>query len=215
MQLRQALLKTSKELIDLGLNKGTAGNVSVRLNQNTFLITPSAIPPYETLLSDLVEMNMNGEVISGNNPSSEWRFHKDIYLVRPEVHAVIHTHSMFATTIACMRLAIPAFHYMIAMAEGDSIRCAPYALFGTQELSDAVVEALVDRKACLLANHGLIAVGDDLKKALSLLIEVEYLAEQYWRIIQTSHLYVLNPDEMKHVLDKFKTYKSYEKVRVT
>lgn len=210
MLLRQSLLNVSRELVDVGLNQGSAGNCSLRIDQNTFLITPSAIPPHDIQLMDLVEMNMQGKVLSGSKPSSEWRFHKDIYLARPEVNAIIHTHSMFATSIACMQLEIPAFHYMIAMAGGDSIRCAPYALFGTQALSDYAVKALVDRKACLLANHGLIVVGEGLKQTLDLVIEVENLAEQYWRIIQTPHLHLLTSAEMALVLDKFKTYKSYE-----
>ncbi|KTD27967.1 MULTISPECIES: class II aldolase/adducin family protein [Legionella] len=211
MQLRQSLLNLSRELVNIGLNKGSSGNCSVRSSQNSFLITPSAIPPQEMELTDLVEMNMEGELLSGRKPSSEWRFHKDIYLARPEINAIIHTHSMFATSIACMQLEIPAFHYMIAMAGGDTIRCAPYALFGTQELSDYSVKALEGRKACLLANHGLIVVGEGLKQALSLVIEVENLAEQYWRIIQTPHVHILSSAEMALVLDKFKTYKSYEK----
>jgi len=215
MQLRQELLDISRELVNQGLNKGASGNCSVRLGQGRFLITPSAIPPCDTQLCDLVEMSMQGQIMSNGRPSSEWRFHKDIYLARPEVNAIIHTHSMFATTIACIQLDIPAFHYMIAMAGGDSIRCAPYELFGTQELSDVAIKALEDRKSCLLANHGLIVIDGCLKNALSLVVEVENLAEQYWRILQTPHLHLLSSSEMELVLDKFKTYRPIENKETT
>jgi L-fuculose-phosphate aldolase len=207
--LRQALHQVSNDLVTFGFNKGSAGNCSVRL-PDSFLITPSAIPPALMKASDMVELNWAGQIVSGKKPSSEWRFHKDIYLARPDVNAIIHTHSMFSTTLACMHQEIPAFHYMIAMAGADSIRCAPYALFGTQALSDDAVAALSERKACLLANHGLIVVGKNLIEAYSLLVEVENLAEQYWRILQVQKPNILSQKQMQDVLEKFKQYKSYE-----
>jgi L-fuculose-phosphate aldolase len=143
---------------------------------------------------------------SAQKPSSEWRFHHDIYAQRPEVNAIIHTHSPFATTLACLHRDIPAFHYMIALAGGTDIRCAPYALFGTQELSNVAIEALHGRKACLLANHGMITVGSSLEDAMCVAIEVESLAEQYWRALQISEPKLLTDLQMAEVLEKFKTY---------
>lgn len=207
--MKHSLHQVSNDLVTAGFNKGSAGNCSVRMS-DSFLITPSAIPPALMKSSDMVELDWQGQIISGKKPSSEWRFHKDIYLARPDVQAIIHTHSMFSTTLACMHLDIPAFHYMIAMAGGDTIRCAPYALFGTQELSKHAVAALSERQACLLANHGLIVVGKNLTEAYSLLIEVENLAEQYWRILQVQQPHILNQKQMHDVLEKFKHYKSYE-----
>ena len=139
-------------------------------------------------------------------PSSEWRFHRDIYVARPELNAIVHAHSPFATTLACLARDIPAFHYMIAVAGGKDIRCAPYATFGTQELSDRALVALEGRQACLLANHGMIAVGSSLAKALALAVEVEALAEQYWRALQIGAPNLLSDAEMDIVLKKFQTY---------
>ena len=139
-------------------------------------------------------------------PSVEWRFHRDILASRTDVGAIVHTHSRFATAFACLHREIPAFHYMIAIAGGDSIRCAPYALFGTQELSNHALKALQDRKACLLGNHGLIALGADLKKAVAVAIEVESLCEQYWTALQLGEPTILSLEQMQAVHEKFKTY---------
>jgi L-fuculose-phosphate aldolase len=143
---------------------------------------------------------------SAANPSSEWRFHHDIYLQRPDVNAIVHCHSAFATSLACLHKGVPAFHYMIAVAGGPNIRCAPYALFGTQELSNQALRALQDRKACLLANHGMIAVGRDLADALGIAVEVESLCEQYWRALQIGEPIILSDAQMAEVMEKFKTY---------
>ncbi len=207
---RQALLITAQTLERLGLNKGTSGNVSMR-QDNGFLITPSGVHIQEMKPSSMVEMNMQGEAVSQGKPSSEWRFHRDIYEARPEVGAVIHTHSMYATTLACLRQDIPPFHYMIAVAGGDTIRCSSYALFGTQALSDKAIAALEDRRACLLANHGMIAIGKDLKQALDVTIEVETLCEQYWRALQIGEPHILNTQEMVAVFEQFKGYGNWSK----
>lgn len=204
-QLRQQMLEVSGELVRLGLNRGTSGNVSARCGEH-FLVTPSGMPADEMSASDMVKMDFAGNVIGAGKPSSEWRFHLDILQARPDVNAVVHVHSMFATTMACLRMEIPAFHYMISVASGDSIRCAPYALFGSQALSDVAVAALENRKACLLANHGMIAVGESLKKALSITVEVETLCEQYWRALQIGQPFILSADEMQEVQEKFKGY---------
>ncbi len=208
---REHLLKISQKLVQLGLNKGTSGNVSVRFGDG-FIITPSGMPIEEMTADSMVNMQFDGSFeahteLKGLKPSSEWRFHRDILANRPEINAVIHTHSMFATTLACLHKDIPPFHYMIAVAGGDNIRCAPYALFGSQQLSDSALIALTDRKACLLANHGMIALGKDLDDALAVTVEVENLCEQYWRILQVNpNPPLLNEAEMKEVFQQFKGY---------
>ncbi len=206
----QSLLKTAEKLVELGLNKGTSGNCSLRVADG-FLITPSGQSVEAMQSESMVQMQMDGRFSAAQKPSSEWHFHRDIYEIRPEVKAVVHTHSMFATTIACLHKDIPPFHYMIAAAGGDSIRCAPYALFGTQTLSDHALAALKDRKACLLANHGMITVGTDLDEALSIAVEVENLCEQYWRLLQiTPEPPLLSEDEMREVFQQFKGYGNWK-----
>jgi L-fuculose-phosphate aldolase len=143
---------------------------------------------------------------NAKKPSSEWRFHRDILQSRTDVNAIVHTHSMFATTLACLHKDIPPFHYMIAVVGGDTIRCAPYALFGSQALSDNALTALIDRKACLLANHGMIALGKDLDDALAVTIEVENLCEQYWRALQLGEPHILSEAEMRDVFQQFRGY---------
>lgn len=207
---REQLLYICQQLASLGLNRGTSGNVSIRV-ENTlqppgFLITPSGMAVENMTPADMVWMDFSGNPTGTRQPSSEWHFHLDILMNKPEVNAVIHTHSMFATTLSTFRKDIPAFHYMIALAGGDSIRCAPYALFGSQLLSDFAIEALEDRRACLLANHGMIAVGETLEKALSIAQEVETLCEQYLRALQVGEPYILTKLEMLEVQEKFKTY---------
>jgi len=206
--MRAELLAIAQQLAALGLNKGTSGNVSVR-HEDGFLITPSGMNVAEMQANSMVMMSMDGTPKSAGKPSSEWRFHRDIYQAKPQVGAVVHTHSMFATTLSCLQKDIPPFHYMIAMAGGDNIPCAPYALFGTQALSDGAIAALKDRKACLLANHGMIAIGRDLKQALAITQEVETLCEQYWRALQIGQPYILSQQEMAEVFEQFKGYGSW------
>ncbi len=212
---REQLLSICQKLTELGLNKGTSGNASVRLKNahgDGFLITPSGMTIHEMTPESMVQMAFDGSFEANImrpdiKPSSEWRFHRDILASCPEANAVIHTHSMFATTIACLHKDIPPFHYMIAVAGGDSIRCAPYALFGSQSLSDSALTALTDRKACLLANHGMIALGNDLDDALAVTVEVENLCEQYWRILQVdANPPLLSEAEMHEVFQQFKGY---------
>ncbi len=209
--MREALLKITQKLIETGLNKGTAGNVSVR-HEDGFLITPSGMEVAEMSPQSMVKMQFDGSFESRKIPSSEWRFHRDILQNRSEinaleVNAIVHTHSMFATTLACLHTEIPPFHYMIAVTGGDTIRCAPYALFGSQALSDAALQALQNSKACLLANHGMIALGRDLDEALSIAVEVENLCEQYWRVLQLNqNPPILSEAEMRDVFQQFKGY---------
>ena len=205
-QSREQLLVTSRRLVELGLNRGTAGNASVR-NGEGMLITPSALPVAEMTTDSMVRMDLEGKVLQGGKPSSEWRFHRDIFVARPEIGAVLHMHSTFATTIACLGKDVPAVHYHIAIAGGDSLRCTPYTIFGEQNLSDFALEALHDRKACLLGNHGMIALGKDLAEALSVAQEVEYLCEIYWRTLQAGTPQILTAQQMHAVKEKFVEYK--------
>jgi len=205
----EELLETARQLVSLGLNRGTAGNVSLR-DGDGFLVTPSGMAAEVMTPRDMVWMSFDGTVEGARKPSSEWRFHRDILAARPEVGAVVHTHSTFATTMACLRREIPPFHYMIAVAGGETIRCAPYALFGTQALSDAALVALEQRKACLLANHGMIALGRDLKSAVAVAVEVESLCEQYWRTLQVGEPYILSHAEMAEVAEQFKDYGAWK-----
>lgn len=209
--LRLALLHTAQRLLASGLNRGTSGNVSVRCGDG-FLVTPSAMPVEQMTPDSMVEMTLQGEVIGGGKPSSEWRFHRDILQQRSDLHAVVHTHSTFATTLACLRLDVPAVHYMVAMAGGSEIRCAPYALFGTQALSDHALEALRGQKACLLANHGMIAAGRDLEEAYAVAEETEFLCELYWRAAQVASPHILTPQQMAEVREQFKGYKKQEPI---
>ncbi len=203
--LRADLIATARALQPAGLNKGTAGNVSVR-DGDGFLITPTGLS-YDTLVpGDIPRMALDGSHAGRRQPSSEWRFHRDLYTARPEVGAVLHAHSPFAVTLACLRRDIPPFHYMIARFGGDTIRCAEYATFGSQELSTAAMAALEDRKGCLLANHGLLVAGRDLAEALALAVELEELCEQYWRACQLGYPALLTPAEMRAVLEKFRAY---------
>jgi L-fuculose-phosphate aldolase len=203
--LRESIIATALRTIAVGLNRGTSGNVSARI-AGGFLVTPSGLAYETTRPEDIVAVAQDGTARGSRRPSSEWRFHRDIYAARLEVAAIVHAHSPFATTLACLGRGIPAFHYMIAVGGGSDIRCAPYATFGTQELSDHALRALEDRRACLLANHGMIAVGGSLAEALALAIEVEALAEQYWRALQIGEPNLLPEAEMAVVLEKFRTY---------
>jgi L-fuculose-phosphate aldolase len=191
----------------IGINRGRSGNVSARWKKG-FLVTPSALPYEETRPADIVFIDDSGSPRGVREPSSEWRFHFDIYRHKSAAQAVVHTHSSFATTLACLGMRVPAFHYMVAVAGGNDIRCAPYATFGTQALSDHAIDALQDRVACLLANHGMIATAGSLKSALALAVEVEALCEQYWRALQVGTPNLLADDEMAVIVEKFTRYNS-------
>ncbi len=203
--LREEIIRTALKMNTLGINQGKSGNVSARIDDR-FLITPTGIPYENTKPEQIVAMRMDGTHEGDTLPSSEWRFHRDIYAAREDVHAIVHTHAAFATTLACMDRAIPPFHYMVAAAGGMDIRCAPYATFGSQALSDFAVAALVDRNACLLSHHGMIACGATLEKALALAVEVESLSRMYWQALQIGEPTLLSEEEMRTVLQKFKTY---------
>jgi L-fuculose-phosphate aldolase len=203
--LRERIVATARRMNALGINQGASGNVSARV-EGGFLVTPSGLP-YESLQpADIVHVGMDGHATGHREPSSEWRFHRDIYATRPEAGAVVHTHSAFATTLACLDRSIPAFHYEVAFAGGSDIRCAPYRSFGTQELSDAAIAALEGRRACLLAHHGVIAFGQDLDDALRLADKVEAMARLYWQAIQVGEPAILDDGEMARIVERFRHY---------
>lgn len=203
--LRREVVEACRKMNSLGINQGTSGNISLRLGEG-LLITPSGIA-YDALEPELLAfMHMDGSWEGPCKPSSEWHFHVNILRHKPEMQAVVHCHPTYATIMAIMGREIPAVHYMVAAAGGMSIPCAPYATFGSPELSAHALEALKDRTACLLAHHGLIAVGPSLEKALWVAVEVEALARQYHGCLQIGEPPVLPEDEMERVLDKFRTY---------
>ena len=203
--LRKEVIETARAINTLGINQGTLGNISARI-ETGLLVTPSGVPYEDCAPEDVVEMDAEGCYSSIRRPSSEWRFHRDILLSHPEVNAVIHTHSTFATTLACLGLTIPAFHYRIAVAGGIDIRCADYATPGSPAHSDYILKALEDRCACLVANHGMVCIGDTLKATLALAVEVETLAEQYWRALQIAEPTLLSETEIDAIRQSFKTY---------
>ena len=203
--LSQQIIDTCLAMNTTGINQGRAGNISARFKQG-FLITPSGLAYHKMTAADIVYVGLDGISTDRLRPSSEWRMHRDIYATHEAAGTVLHSHSTFATALACLRVDIPAFHYMIAVAGGDRIRCARYALFGTQTLSDHMLEALGDRRACLLGTHGMICYHDNLEKVLDLGIEVEALARQYWHARQLGEPVLLSKDEMDAVLNQFSNY---------
>ena len=204
--LREAVIAAARSLHEQQLGTGTAGNVSARIGQG-YLITPTGVD-YETLTpAHIVSMDLRGKWGKGDlKPSSEWRFHQDIYAARAEINAIVHTHSPYATALACTRQDLPAFHYMVAGAGGASIRCAEYATYGTQALSDHALAALSGRRACLLANHGVIALGEDVAGAFNMAQLVEELAKQYLLSRQAGTPVLLSAAEMDVNLEKFRDY---------
>jgi len=207
---RRAVVAALAELAERGLNIGTSGNASLRV-EGGLLVSPSGIPAEELRPGDVVELTADGSVREGRlKPSSEWRFHRDILVQRDDGRAVVHVHSPRATALACLRRPIPPFHYLVALAGGSDIRVADYATFGTQQLSDNVLTALESRRACLMANHGLIALGADLPAAVALAREVENLSHQYLLALQTGlEPTPLSEEEMAEVRDSLSAYGGY------
>ena len=203
--IRREMIATCIFMNERGINQGTSGNVSVRVDGG-FLITPSGVPYSEMKPEDIVLMKLNASHSGKRKPSTEWRFHRDIIEKKPEVGATIHLHSMFCTSLSILRREIPAVHYMIAAAGGPTVPCVPYVTWGTQELADYIIDALENRHACLLANHGMVCVGPNLKKAAWLAVEIETLAAQYWRALQIGVPHILPDDEIDRVMEKFKSY---------
>lgn len=204
-ELRGELVRIANNLDAQGLNRGTSGNISARYEEG-MLITPSGMGAEGLTEDDIVFVHWDGTARGRWKPSSEWLFHRDIYASREEFGAIVHVHPIAATALACLRRDIPPFHYMIALAGGDNIRCAEYATFGTQDLSDNALVALLERKACLLANHGMIAAGENLAEAYSIAVEVETLSEMYLRALQAGVPVLLNPHEFQDAQRRFGSY---------
>ena len=207
-ELRTAIVTACREMNAIGINQGTSGNISARCGER-MLITPSGVPYHEMAAEDLASMPLEGDYGSWDGPlapSTEWRFHLDITRARPDVGAIVHAHSTFATALAIARKEIPACHYMIAAAGGPTIRCATYATYGTKELSDNALQALEDRNACLLANHGMIATGPNLAKAMWLAVELETIARQYVVSLSIGGPVLLSDAEIARVKEGFKSY---------
>jgi len=203
--LRKQVAEISARTVHERLNRISSGNVSARFGAG-FLATPSGVPSAEVHSEQVVFVAMDGSWAGNLKPSSEWRFHRDLYAARPEVGAVVHVHSPFAVSLACLRRGIPPFNYMIAAAGGKTIPCADYATFGTQALSNNILAAMGGLRACLMANHGQVAVGRDLQQALAVAIEVEALCEQYWRACQLGEPVLLTDAEMDEALVAFQGY---------
>ena len=206
MDLRRQIVAQALECCRLGLNQGTSGNLSAR-TAGGMLITPTATP-YERLKPAMIaHMTLDRENWTGPlKPSSEWRFHRDIYLARADAGAVVHTHSTYATALSMLRRDIPAVHYMIAAFGGPSVRCTNYAPYGTQALSDLVVEGIKDRTGVLLGNHGMIVIGGDLEEAMWRAVELETLAKQFWISSMAGTPIVLPDDEIMRTVERFKSY---------
>jgi L-fuculose-phosphate aldolase len=208
--LRAAIADGCRELVRRGLTHGTSGNISVRRNQREFFLSPTGMAYDSLQADDIPMMDLDGRWFGRRRPSSEWRFHRDIFRHRDDVNAIVHTHSPNATALACTARGIPAFHYMVAVAGGVDVRCAPYRTFGTEDLSKVALLALEDRRACLLANHGVIACGRNLPAALALAGEIENLASQYGAALALGDVRLLDDGEMRRVLDKFRDYGSQD-----
>jgi L-fuculose-phosphate aldolase len=207
--LREDVIATARAMNASGINVNKSGNVSVRCcrgPRSGCLLTPTGVPYDRLVPDDIVFVDDRGHATGRCEPSSEWRFHAAIYRDRADLDAVVHTHSCHATALACQGLSIPAFHYMVAVAGGADIRCAEYATFGTPALADSVVAALADRRACLLAHHGVIACGATLESALSLAVEVENLARTYVVVRSLGEPRLLPAEEMGRVVERFQSY---------
>lgn len=205
---RHLLLKTARAMNRNGLNQGISGNLSLRTD-NGFLITPSALAYEKCRTGDLVLLDMEGKQKEGcRRPSSEWRLHRDIYRHRPEAGAILHAHAPWCTTLACLERRIPPYHYMVALCGGNSIDCATYALFGSQQLSDNALAAMESRCACLLAHHGMVCFAADPESTLDLAVEVENLARMYIQALQVGEPPLLSVSEMEAVRKKFAAYRS-------
>lgn len=206
LQARQAVLHTARAMSATGLSPGRSGNVSCRFG-NGMLITPTALAYDVMTVDDIAFVAHDGSVPAhSRTPSSEWQFHLAAYAARPDRHALVHTHAENATALACAHLAIPAFHYMVAMAGGNDIPCVPYATFGSPELAGLVASGLSARDACLLANHGMIAIATTLDGALELAGEVESLAALYLKVRLLGREHLLGDAEMAEMVEKFKHY---------
>ncbi|TFZ41076.1 L-fuculose-phosphate aldolase [Soehngenia longivitae] len=204
---REFLVEYGKKLIDKNLTKGTSGNLSIfNREKELFAITPSGIDYYETRIEDIVIMNLNGNVVEGNKkPSSDYNLHRIFYVNRDDINAIVHAHTVYSTVLSCLKMSLPAVHYMIASA-GKDVRCAEYATFGTEELAKNAYDAMRDRKAVLLANHGVLTAGKDIFEAFSILEDVEYVSELYIKAKNLGEPVIIDDKEMGKIIEKFKSY---------
>ena len=217
LQAREEVIKFALKLNSTNLSPLRSGNVSIKAREDNvdgFYITPSGkkyenLKPEDVVFLSLTEKkDFHQWFNSGKKPSSEWRFHQDIYLNKREARAIVHAHSPHATAVSSHRKPIPAFHYMVALAGGNDIKCADYATFGTSELSKNIVKSLENRKACLMSNHGQVAFGQNLKQAFELAEEVENICQQYIIALKLGQPKILSSAEMQKILDKVKNYKN-------
>ncbi|MDP3222459.1 MAG: class II aldolase/adducin family protein [Rubrivivax sp.] len=204
-QARADIVRAIQRLDALGMNRGSTGNASCRWGAGMW-ITPTGMGADDLRAQDLVWLGWDGTQSGEWAPSSEWHFHQAIYAARPDVNAVLHTHSTHATALACLRQELPAFHYMVAVAGGDNVPCVPYHLFGTQALSQAVAAAMQHRLACLISNHGLVAAGATLAQAMKVLVEIEALCETYLKAMAVGQPALLSPAQMAEVIERFRHY---------
>lgn len=205
LAIRTSIVEALQSMNRLGINKGTSGNISVRSDKG-FYISPTGVGYTGMTPEQIVLMNWDGTYEGDILPSSEWQFHRDILRERSELNAVVHTHSTYATSVSILERDIPAIHYVVAAAGGKDIRCAKYATFGTEELGRSILEAMRDRRACLMAHHGVIAAHINLAKAMALAVTVEEMAHLYLLSLRLGEPPILSDDEMARVLEKFKTY---------
>jgi L-fuculose-phosphate aldolase len=204
--LRQALVEAGAASVARGLNHGASGNLSAKM-PGGFLITPTGMACDGLTADDLVAISLDDGAATGHRaPSSEWRLHRDLYLARPDLGAIVHAHPPFSTTIACLREDLPAVHYMLAVTGSDRVRCSDYATYGTEALSRAAVTAMGAGRACLLANHGLVTAGADLAEALRVALEVETVAEYWWRARAVGTPVLLTSEQMADALERFRSY---------
>ncbi len=203
--LREQAVAAGRRLDALGMNRGSTGNVSLRDGRGMW-ITPTGMGADGLRAQDMVWLGWDGTLRGAWQPSSEWHFHRAIYLERPMLQAIVHTHSVHAAALACLRRPLPAFHYMVAVAGGDDVPCVPYELFGTEALSQAVAGAFAQRDACLMANHGLVAAGDSLARAMKVAQEIESLCEVYLKALAVGEPALLTRPQMAAVIEKFRGY---------
>ncbi len=210
---KQKLIEACNKISRLGLIKGSSGNLSLRIDTERYLLTSSGSSLEHLKDQDIVTMSIDGKIISGENPSSEWMIHGDLYKERSDIRSIVHTHSKYVCVLACLHKELPPFHYMVAIAGGENIRCCPYELFGTKKLSNNVIEAMKNRNACLMANHGLVVGSSSLANSVYIAEEVESLCEQYVNALAIGNVQLLSQKQMKDVLEKFKNYGAIKKVK--
>ncbi len=205
---RKELVEYGKMILDNGLTKGTGGNLSIRAKKkDLMLITPTGIPYHQIKSEDIVLMDLNGNVLEGSKkPSSEYGMHSILYKNRDDIDAVLHTHTTYAAALSCLNIDLPAIHYLVATGGGKDVRCAKYATFGTSELAQNALEAMQNRYACLLANHGMLVGARDMPNAINITEEIEFCCELYLRTLACGKPVILPDEEMERMLVKFKVY---------